>query len=73
MVSAADVAPASGDAVRPVREAVVERVPAESDRTLAVIRLIEALVWPVAFVSVALIFRAPVTALLTALARKLGA
>jgi hypothetical protein len=70
VAGAADLAPVA-DAPIPSR-VVVERV-AASDWKLALIRLIEALVWPVAFVAVALIFRVPLTALLTALARKLGA
>lgn len=50
---------------------VVERAPA-SDWKLALIRLIEALVWPIAFIAVALIFREPLTAFISALAKSLG-
>ena len=75
MVSAAEIAPVQGEpayAGRPARDVVIERVAASSDWKLALIRLIEALVWPIAFVAVALIFRVPITAFLTALAHKLG-
>ena len=71
MASAADLAPVAGEAQQ--RDVIVERVPAASDWKLAAIRLIEALVWPVVFVAVALLFRVPLTSLLTALAHKLGA
>ena len=54
------------------RERVIERVAAPSDWKLALLRLIEALVWPVAFVAVALIFRVPLTEFITALAKSLG-
>ena len=71
MASGADAVPAAGVAApAPGREVVIERV-AASDWKLALIRLIEALVWPVAFIVVALIFRVPLTALIAALAAKL--
>ena len=73
----ADDGPVERDPVsaRPdrARDVVTERGPAPSDWKLALIRLIEALVWPAAFIAVALIFRVPLTALLAALAHKLGA
>lgn len=75
MATAAELAPVQGEpayAGRPAREVVIERVAAASDWKLALIRLIEALVWPIAFIAVALIFRVPVTAFLTALAHQLS-
>ena len=73
-MAAAELAPADGEAAYalPARERVIERVAAASDWKLALIRLIEALVWPIAFIAVALIFRVPVTAFLTALAHQLS-
>lgn len=44
----------------------------QTDWKLALIRLIEALAWPAAFVIVALIFREPLTAFIGAVARSLG-
>lgn len=75
MASAAEIAPVREEADytrQPPRDVVIERVAASADWKLALIRLIEALVWPIAFIAVALIFRVPITAFLTALAHKLG-
>ena len=76
MASAADLAPVRGEPVAPPTVVgggvATERTVITSDWKLALVRLIEALVWPAALVAVALIFRTPLTAFIAALTRSIG-
>ena len=58
--------------VQPVAQPVVAPATFTTDWKLALIRLVEAFAWPAAFVLVAMIFRVPLAAFITALARSVG-
>ena len=72
VASAAAPLVAAEPVVQPVAQPVVVPATAGPDWKLALIRLVEAFAWPAAFVLVALIFRVPLAAFITALARSVG-